>query len=122
MHRYIPKIVNIRASIMGKISKYLDYPAKEIEKPLKSANMFEVVSEWDANYVEIDNETLFELINATNFLDIKDLLDLTCAKVAAMTKGKTPQEIQKRFNIQNDFSPEEEAAVRAENRWAEDSS
>ena len=62
----------------------------------------------------------FELILAANYLDIKSLLDLTCAKVASMIKGKTPEEIRKQFNIGNDFSPEEEAQVREENKWCED--
>lgn len=34
---------------------------------------------------------------------------------ANMIKGKTPEEIRKLFNIQNDFSPEEEAQIRKEN-------
>jgi len=116
---------NVRGQILKKVITYMQYhhknPPKEIEKPLKSANMREVVSEWDANFVEVDQETLFELILAANYMDIKSLLDLTCARVASMIKGKTPEEIRKRFNIQNDFSPEEEEAVRAENKWAEDS-
>lgn len=116
---------NVKGSILKKVIEYMTYhhtnPPKEIEKPLKSANMREVVTEWDAQFVEVDQETLFELILAANYMDIKPLLDLTCAKVASMIKGKTPEEIRKRFNIQNDFSPEEEEAVRAENKWAEDS-
>lgn len=32
-----------------------------------------------------------------------------------MIKGKTPEEIRKLFNIQNDFTPEEEAQIRKEN-------
>mgnify|MGYP002043983303 CR=1 FL=1 len=43
--------------------------------------MQEVVGEWDAKYVEVDMEFLFELILAANYMDIKSLLDLTCAKV-----------------------------------------
>jgi S-phase kinase-associated protein 1 len=54
-------------------------------------------------------------------MDIKPLLDLTCAKVASFMKGKTAEEIRKRFNIENDLTPEEEAAIRAENKWAEES-
>ena len=116
----------------------------------------QVVSEWDAEFVNVDQEVLFELIlvintlacmdnmhlsiqiQAANYLDIKPLLDLTCAKVASMIKvricgergrqmssacidgkmtmdyvlqGKTPEEIRKQFNIVNDFTPEEEAQV-----------
>lgn len=35
-------------------------------------------------------------------------------------KGKSPEEIRKIFNIANDFTPEEEAHIREENKWAED--
>ena len=68
----------------------------------------------------MDQGTLFELILAANYLDIKALLDLTCKTVANMIKGKTPEEIRKTFNIKNDFSPEEEEQVRKENEWVED--
>jgi len=116
---------NVKPQILKKVIEYMSYhnsnPADEIEKPLKSANMREVVSEWDATFVEIEQETLFELILAANYMDIKSLLDLTCAKVASMIKGKNPEEIRQKFNITNDFTPEEEEAVRAENKWAEDS-
>lgn len=38
---------------------------------------------WDKKYVEVEDEVLFHLILAANFLDIKDLLDLTCKTVRA---------------------------------------
>ena len=88
--------------------------------PPRSSNMHEVVQEWYANYVEVEQETLFELILAANYMDIKPLLDLTCATVASMIKGKTPEDIRKTFNIVNDFTPEEEAQVREENKWCEE--
>ena len=83
--------------------------------------MSDVVSEWFANFVNLDQEVLFELILAANFMDIKSLLELSCAKVASLIKGKTIQETRKFFNIENDFTPEEEAQIMDENRWAEES-
>ena len=132
----------------------------EIEKPLKSANMHEVVR----SVRELRGRRLCSsAILAANYMDIKPLLDLTCATVASMIKGKTPRrsvrrgvpdQLQKKtttpsclvetttgrrlamhddgrvtrnrrsagktFNIVNDFTPEEEAQVREENKWCEE--
>ena len=49
--------------------------------------------------------SLPQMILAANYMDIKSLLDLCCAKVASMIKGKTTEEIRKTFNIKNDFTP-----------------
>ena len=82
--------------------------------------MKDVVQEWYANFVAVDQDVLFELILAANYMDIKPLLDLTCATVASLIKGKNAEEIRKQFNIVNDFTPEEEAQVREENKWVEE--
>ena len=59
---------------------------------------------------------IYILINfvwqAAQFMDIRDLLDLTCAKVASVCmKGKTPEEIRKVFNLPKDETPEEKAKL-----------
>ncbi|CAE7367978.1 sconC [Symbiodinium sp. KB8] len=119
-------LMDVKASVLEKVIQFCTHHADpanafpDIEKPLKTANLAEVVPQWDASFVEVEQEMLFELILAANYLDIKPLLDLTCAKVATMMKGKTPEEIRKVFNIKNDFTPEEEAQVREENRWCEE--
>ncbi|KAG2698294.1 hypothetical protein I3760_07G144700 [Carya illinoinensis] len=84
----------------------------------KILSKVEDLKTWDAEFVRVDQATLFDLILAANYLNIKSLLDLTCQNVADMIKGKTPEEIRKTFNIKNDFTPEEEEEVRRENQWA----
>ena len=115
---------NVKSQSLGKVIEfckhYIEEQMNEIEKPLKSANMNEVVQEWYANFINVEQEVLFELILAANYMDIKPLLDLTCATVASEIKGKTPEEIRQTFNIVNDFTPEEEAQVREENKWCEE--
>ena len=103
---------NVKRPILEKVidfCKHLkDHQAPEIEKPLKSTDMQSVVDPWYADYINLEQEVLFELIMASNYLDIKPLLELACAKVASLIKNKSIEEIRKFFNIENDFSPEEE--------------
>jgi Skp1 family, dimerisation domain len=41
----------------------------------------------DREYINVDQGTLFEIILAANYLDLKGLLDLGCKTVANMIKG-----------------------------------
>ena len=115
---------NVKATVLQKVIEFCEHhkedPMTEIEKPLKSQNMADVVQKWYADFCDIEQVILFELILAANYMDIKPLLDLTCATVASMIKGKTPEEIRTTFHISNDFSPEEEAQVREENKWCDE--
>ena len=49
---------------------------KEIEKPLKSDNMADNVGQWDADYINMDDASIFQLVSAANYLMIQPLLDL----------------------------------------------
>ncbi|PON73421.1 S-phase kinase-associated protein [Parasponia andersonii] len=104
------------------LSKVIEYCKKHVEAPKSderaSTTADDDLKVWDADFVKVDQATLFDLILAANYLNIKSLLDLTCQTVADMIKGKTPEEIRKTFNIKNDFTPEEEEEVRRENQWA----
>ena len=114
----------MKATVLSKVIEFCTHhhknPMQEIEKPLKSANMHEVVAEWDANFVDIEQELLFELILAANYMDIKSLLDPTCAKVASMIKGKTPEGIRKTFNIVNCERLHAGGGTCEENKWCEE--
>lgn len=119
----LPKV---KSHVLKKVVEFCDHYVNveemvEVEKPLKSQNMADVVQEWYAEFATFDTQhELFELILAANYMDIKPLLDLTCATVASMMKGKTAEQIRQTFGIVNDFTPEEEAQVRLENKWCEE--
>ncbi|KAI3631219.1 hypothetical protein MIR68_000603 [Amoeboaphelidium protococcarum] len=116
---------NVTGPILAKVLEYCEHhrndmqAASEDQDPSKP-QQWEESDEWDVNFVKVDQGTLFELILAANYLDIKPLLDLTCKTVAYMIKGKTSEEIRKTFGIVNDFTPEEEEQIRRENEWCED--
>ena len=64
----------------------------------------------------LDNSSLFGTILAANALGFQTLLGATTTAVARMMAGKSPEEIRRMFDIKNDFTPEEEEAVRQENQ------
>jgi len=108
---------NVAKSILQKVITYCEYHANSKDKDGNDKTEDDKKN-IDVDYVKVDQATLFELILAANYLDIKELLDLCCQTVANMIKGKTPAEIRKTFNIKNDFTQEEEDEVRKENQWA----
>ncbi|XP_039823146.1 SKP1-like protein 1 isoform X2 [Panicum virgatum] len=112
---------NVNSKILSKVIEYCNkhvHAAAAAAAANSNAASGEDLKNWDADFVKVDQATLFDLILAANYLNIKGLLDLTCQTVADMIKGKTPEEIRKTFNIKNDFTPEEEEEIRRENQWA----
>ncbi|XP_027062346.2 SKP1-like protein 1A [Coffea arabica] len=102
---------NVNGVTLARVLEYIKKhaEAKDDEEGLKS---------FDAEFVKVDQASLFEIILAANYLDIKGLLDLTCQTVADQIKDLTVEEVRAIFNIMNDFTPEEEAKLRNDHAWA----
>jgi S-phase kinase-associated protein 1 len=117
-------IPNVNAAVLKKVidwcKHHKDDPTPTNDDDSDSRKKSTDIDEWDQKFMQVDQEMLFEIILAANYLDIKALLDVGCKTVANMIKGKSPEEIRKTFNIQNDFTPEEEDQIRRENEWAEE--
>ncbi|XP_077233673.1 SKP1-like protein 1A [Tasmannia lanceolata] len=106
---------NVTGNILSLVVAYINKHATDSED--KSVTDYEL-KDYDDDFIKVDQATLYDLILAANYLNIKSLLYLTCQTVADMIKGKTPDEIRKTFNIKNDFTQEEEEEFRRENQWA----
>lgn len=102
--------------VMEFCTKHAEDPMKKIPRPVNSNDMVELVSEWDANFINVDNDVLFDMCLAANYMNISPLLELTCCKLAVKLRMSSEDEIKKEFNIP-DLSPEEEAKLREENKW-----
>ncbi|KAL7228680.1 hypothetical protein ACSBR2_007395 [Camellia fascicularis] len=97
------------AMVIEYCKKHAEIEAEEAASELKKFN---------SEFLDKGQQVLYDLIMAANFLDVKELLEAVCQKVADMIKGKKPDQIRKIFNIKNDFTPEEEEENRKENSWA----
>jgi S-phase kinase-associated protein 1 len=117
-------IPNVNEAVLRKVIEWCEHhrndPPQAQDDDTDARKKTTDIEEWDQKFMQVDQEMLFEIILASNYLDIKPLLDVGCKTVANMIKGKSPEEIRKTFNITNDFTPEEEEQIRRENEWAED--
>jgi S-phase kinase-associated protein 1 len=116
---------NVSGATLAKVIDYckhhVDDPPKPTQPESSSGGGVEAqMDPWDKDFMQIDNQVIFSLVLASNYLDVKPLLDLTCKHIANMIKGKTPEEIRKTFLLKNDFTPEEEEEVRKESAWCEE--
>lgn len=116
-------VQNVTANILKRVITWAQYHKNDRtdrEDDDQREKRSDDISAWDTDFLKVDQGTLFELLLAANYLGIDGLLDAACKTVANQIKGKGPDEIRKTFNIQNDFTPEEEAEVRHENQWVEE--
>jgi S-phase kinase-associated protein 1 len=112
---------NVSGRILEKIIDYCrfhyEHPTPQSDEKKDERRTDDIIP-WDKEFCNVDQPTLFEMILAANFLDIKPLLDLCCKTVANALKAcKDPEDIRKYLNIKNDFTPEEEEQQRKENEW-----
>ena len=79
------------------------------------------VTPWDQKFMDnLDLATLLELTKAANYLNVALLLDLCCRTIAKQMTGLKAEELRKKFNLTNDFTPEEEAKMAAEFAWIDE--
>jgi len=92
----------VEGPILLKVADYMNHhkgvEPPIIEKPLRSKVMKDVCKDnWDAEYIDKignDRQQLYDLILAANYMDIKSLLHLGCAKVASLIKGQPLERIK----------------------------
>ena len=104
---------NIKSNVLAKVIEYCVHfknveVMTPIQTPFKSTIMTELVQPWYADFIAVDKVLMFELVTASNFMDIKPLLDLACLAVSIFIKGKPAEDIRKIFNITNDFQEHED--------------
>merc|ERR1711964_326038 len=103
----------VEGPILNLIVDYLKHhdgkvPA-DIAKPIRNVKMEKICEDpWDAEYINKQTKkVIFQIILGANYMDIKSLLDLGCAKIATLIKGKSPEQIKKILGDDEDVRPEE---------------
>merc|ERR1712017_64649 len=88
---------NVSGKDLAKVIEYCKFKADWKKKNADGEIISEEdVKNWENEFVKVDQGTLFQLILAANYLNIKELLDLTCFTVAHDSR-KEPRRDQKGF-------------------------
>ena len=116
---------DIASAEFKKVIEFCDHLCKNeppnIPQPLTSKKISEHTTAFYASFVDdMAQDLLFQVLLAANFLDIKPLVMLCCAKIGSQIRGTPIPEVRKMFKIENDFTPEEEKKVMEENKWADE--
>lgn len=122
-------VPNTTGATLRYVVEYMEYhwnnKAAPLPKPLPGP-LNDSLGEWDKAYLYTDlvkggDENKHELLSAVLmvalFLQIPDLLDLTCAAVAMMIPGKSSQQLRDFFHLENDFTEEEQKYIDMEQNW-----
>lgn len=99
---------NVTSEIFKKVIEWCEYHAEDIPKPPDNVEekRTDDIGEWDVEFLKVDKGTLFELVLAATYLDIKGLFNVTCKSIANSIKGKSPEEIRAVFNLGNETNME----------------
>lgn len=114
-----PIIFPLKAGIVAKVVEYCkhhrEHPPHEIRTPLESDNLQACgASRWDAAFIAVERETLFEILLAASCMEIPSLFMLASAKAATATSRKSSRKLRLEFHMENDLSSKEEAELRRE--------
>lgn len=96
-------LYNVSFSIFLKILEYTRHykrePMKIIPKPLTQDGGLGV-QQWYMDYLStLKEETLYELLKASTYLDIEPLQHLLCARIASFITGKECNELKEIFGF-----------------------
>ena len=107
-------IKNVNSKVLNKIVDYLNHyqneEPKTIPKPLPSPDLKPILSDWDYNYISpISLEESIDLVNAADYLGIRELVNLTSARLASEMINCPIEEARAKFGIVPDMTEEEMA-------------
>ena len=118
----IPINIDISDDSLGKIlawaAEHKDLRKAEDDDAVVTDRALFTFTDWEKKLCdELDELGLYEIIIATNYLDIKRLHEFGLKMVADMLVGKSAPEIREILNFKCDFTPEELENIAKENLW-----
>ncbi|KFZ19818.1 hypothetical protein V501_00474 [Pseudogymnoascus sp. VKM F-4519 (FW-2642)] len=106
--KVVVPIPNVNGEVLKKIFKWCEHHKDDPPEVIPDyRRMIADIEYWDQKFLQVDEKMLYDIFMASNYLDIKPLLDVCCKTVANMIQGKSPEEIRKTLNIPDDLTADD---------------
>lgn len=102
---------NVSFPVLEKVVEFTRHyktsPMVYVPKPLPSniSTINEVVGDWYGDYImNLDEELLMRVIDASNYMDIEPLQEICCAHIATVLRGKEPDEVRRILGLDEEIT------------------
>lgn len=102
------------------MEKHYKHHVQDAKSYYEDAPSFDEEPLWAQQFIDkVEFTLLMNLMLVGNFLEMPGFLHLVACRVANEMKDLSPQQLREKFNIENDFTPEEEEAIRKRTEFCE---
>ncbi|KAH8156979.1 hypothetical protein CIB48_g11268 [Xylaria polymorpha] len=115
-------VPGVAGDVLTKVMEWCEHhredpvPKLDDNQTTKPCNIADVPA-WDLEFFDIDKDMILGVTNAVDYLEIPLLLQYAVCIIANHLKGMDTEQMRQYLNIVNDFTPEEEEKIRADNAW-----
>ncbi|KAI0967633.1 s-phase kinase-associated protein 1 [Xylaria arbuscula] len=116
-------VPGVDGETLTKIIEWCEYhssdPIPDLKKDAKTKASTWDIPKWDSYFLAgIDDDMLFRITNAANYLEIPLLLHYATRRIGMLLGPMGIEEMREFLNIENDWTPDQEARLREDSVWA----
>ncbi|KAF7803909.1 berberine bridge enzyme-like 13 [Senna tora] len=110
---------NMFTKVIHYIRTHMEFREKAKNSSKKNVETEDIATAYDKKFLEnLNDDEIKQLLMAANYLNVKDLLDFLNQGIANRIQDMSVEDVRNFFGIINDYTPEEEQALRLEHPWA----
>ncbi|PIA16718.1 E3 ubiquitin ligase SCF complex, Skp subunit [Coemansia reversa NRRL 1564] len=101
------QLPNVKGEILDLVIRYCDYHKDDVQLSEGEVDLFQdkfIVSPWDRKFMQMEDSTMLQLLNAADYLGIEPLVELCCLSIAKIIRDLSADEICLRYGIVDDFT------------------
>ncbi|KAJ2898317.1 kti12, chromatin associated, partial [Coemansia aciculifera] len=108
---------NVTGDILVDIVRYCRYHKDDARLSCSVPDILQddsLIEAWDRKFMAMTDNQMLKVIAAADYLNIEPLVDLGCLAVAKIIRTLSVEEIRQRYNVVDDFTPEQREMIKKE--------